>query len=46
MSDNLNMWLYMIKYLDVEVDKEFILYCIDKLMEKFLNLDFVKLYGV
>ena len=44
-SDNPNTWLYTIKHLDVEVDKEFILYCIDKLMEKFPNSDFVKLHG-
>ncbi|MDT3496557.1 tetratricopeptide repeat protein [Bacillus toyonensis] len=44
-SDNPNTWLYTIKHLDVEVDKEFILYCIEKLMEKFPKSDFVKLHG-
>lgn len=44
-SDNRNTWLYTMKHLDVEVDKEFILYCIEKLMEKFPNSDFVKLHG-
>ncbi|PGC03231.1 bacteriocin-processing peptidase family protein [Bacillus toyonensis] len=44
-SDNPNTWLYTMKHLDVEVDKEFILYCIEKLMEKFPNSDFVKLHG-
>lgn len=44
-SDNPNTWLYTVKHLDVEVDKEFILYCIEKLMEKFPNSDFVKLHG-
>ncbi|PGX14345.1 bacteriocin-processing peptidase family protein [Bacillus sp. AFS033286] len=44
-SDNPNTWLYTIKHLDVEVDKEFILNCIEKLTEKFPNSDFVKLHG-
>ncbi|HHT7189628.1 TPA: tetratricopeptide repeat protein [Bacillus cereus] len=44
-SENPNTWLYTIKHLDVEVDKEFILYCIEKLMEEFPNSDFVKLHG-
>ncbi len=44
-SDNPNTWLYTVKHLDVEVDKEFILYCIENLMEKFPNSDFVKLHG-
>jgi len=44
-SENPNTWLYTVKHLDVEVDKEFILYCIEKLTEKFPNSDFVKLHG-
>ncbi|WP_433774867.1 tetratricopeptide repeat protein [Bacillus wiedmannii] len=44
-SENPNTWLYTIKHLDVEVDKEFILYCIEKLTGKFPNSDFVKLHG-
>lgn len=36
-SDNPNTWLYTIKHLDVEVDKEFIISCIEKLLEKFLT---------
>ncbi|EJS68247.1 hypothetical protein CON38_00720 [Bacillus cereus] len=44
-SENPNTWLYTIKHLDVEVDKEFILYCIEKLAKKFPDSDFVKLHG-
>lgn len=44
-SDNPNTWLYTIKHLDVEVDKEFIISCIEKLLEKFPNSDFVKLHA-
>ncbi|PGK35132.1 hypothetical protein CN907_20575 [Bacillus anthracis] len=44
-SDNPNTWLYTVKHLDVEVDNEFILSCIKKLMERFPNSDFVKLHG-
>lgn len=44
-SENPNTWLYTVKHLDVEVDKEFIFYCIEKLTDRFPNSDFVKLHG-
>jgi len=44
-SENPNTWLYTIKHLDAEVDKDFIQFCIEKLMEKFPSSDFVKLHS-
>ncbi|MED0987063.1 tetratricopeptide repeat protein [Bacillus paramycoides] len=44
-SENPNTWLYTIKHLDAEVDKEFIQFCIEKLMETFPSSDFVKLHS-
>ncbi|MBK5487629.1 C39 family peptidase [Bacillus sp. TH17] len=44
-SENPNTWLYTIKHLDAEVDKDFIQFCIEKLMKKFPSSDFVKLHS-
>ena len=38
-------WLYAIKHLDVEVDQEFILSCVNRLLEQYPDSDFVKLHS-
>ncbi|KFN03140.1 bacteriocin-processing peptidase family protein [Bacillus clarus] len=44
-SENPYTWLYTIKHLDVEVNKEFILFCTEKLTKMFPDSDFVKLHS-
>ncbi|WP_243521853.1 tetratricopeptide repeat protein [Bacillus pseudomycoides] len=44
-SENLYTWLYTIKHMDVEVNQEFILFCAERLMERYPDSDFVKLHS-
>ncbi|MCI0764407.1 bacteriocin-processing peptidase family protein [Bacillus sp. TL12] len=44
-SENPYTWLYTIKHMDVEVNQEFILFCAERLIEKYPDSDFVKLHS-
>ncbi|MDR4185714.1 bacteriocin-processing peptidase family protein [Bacillus pseudomycoides] len=44
-NENPYTWLYTIKHMDVEVNQEFILFCAERLMERYPDSDFVKLHS-
>ncbi|MEN1935903.1 tetratricopeptide repeat protein [Paenibacillus sp. 102] len=44
-SENPYTWLYTIKHMDVEVNQEFILFCAERLIERYPDSDFVKLHS-